>query len=521
MTPRQITNNRPMTEASEAPRSKPAAAAREFIPWTAERVRWTAGLMLALLIAAMDSTIVGTALPTIGGELGNFSLYPWVFSGYLLTATTTVPLWGRLADLYGRKRVLMAGMAIFVGASVLCGSAHSMLALVLFRGLQGVGAGCLQPVTLTVVGDMFPMAQRARIQGLFSGMWAVASVIGPIMGAVFVSSIGWRWIFDVNVPVGLASAALLWSFHDRPTRRRAVVDYPGAVLLTAGVAMLLFGFGSGSGGQAPQLPLIAGAVVVLALFVLVEQRTESPTVPLRFLRDPVIGPAILVAIVAGTLLFGLTSYIPFYVQGGLGGTPYEAGAALAPLLFGWSIVGIIAGRYMIRVGYQRLALAGTVMMLCGSAMLLLHPPIDPVVWVGICTLVIGAGMGTLNTPLLIMIQSVVGWEDRGAITALNQFSRTIGGAVGVALMGILVESQIRAGALAQGLDPQTYSDPLRFAVHATAQSRASRALVSSGIQALEWVFVGLSVVAMVIAIRIVLNRANRRSNYDTSPDPLS
>jgi len=190
----KITNNRCMTQAGAAPRSEPTTAAGEFIPWTPERVRWTAGLMLALLIAAMDSTIVSTALPTIGGELGNFSLYPWVFSGYLLTATTTVPLWGRLADLYGRKRVLMVGMAIFVGASVLCGSAHSMLALVVFRGLQGVGAGCLQPVTLTVVGDMFPMAQRARIQGLFSGMWAVASVIGPIMGAVFVSSIGWRWI---------------------------------------------------------------------------------------------------------------------------------------------------------------------------------------------------------------------------------------------------------------------------------------------------------------------------------------
>jgi EmrB/QacA subfamily drug resistance transporter len=490
------------------------AEARDFIPWTPERVRWTAGLMLALLIAAMDSTIVGTALPTIGAELGNFTLYPWVFAGYLLTATTTVPLWGRLADVYGRKRVLMAGMAIFVGASVLCGSAHSMLALVLFRGLQGVGAGCLQPVTLTVVGDMFPMAQRARIQGLFSGMWAVASVIGPIMGAVFVSSIGWRWIFDVNVPAGLASAALLGSFHDRPTTRRAAIDYPGALLLTAGVALLLFGFGSGSGGQQPQLLLILGAVVVLALFIVVEERSESPTVPLRFLRDPVIGPAILVAIFAGALLFGLTSYIPFYVQGGLGGTPYEAGAAVAPLLFGWSIVGVIAGRYMIRLGYQRLALAGTVMMLLGSAMLLVHPPIAPVVWVGVCILVIGAGLGTLNTPLLIMIQSVVGWEDRGVVTALNQFSRTIGGAVGVALMGIILESRIQAAALADGLDPQTYSDPLRFTVRATAQSGISRALVTSGVQALEWVFVGLSAVAVVIGIRIVLNRANRASNYN-------
>jgi Na+/melibiose symporter-like transporter len=286
------------------------------------------------------------------------------------------------------------------------------------------------------------------------------------------------------------------------------------LLLTIGVAVLLFGFGSGSGAESPQWPLIAGAVVALALFVVVERRSESPTVPLRFLRDPVIGPAILVAIVGGTLLFGLTSYIPFYVQGGLGGTPYQAGAALAPLLFGWSIVGIVAGRVMIRIGYQRLALAGTATMLLGSAMMLLHPPIDPVVWVGVCTLVIGAGMGTLNTPLLIMIQSVVGWEDRGAVTALNQFSRTIGGAVGVALMGILLESRIHAGALAHGLDPRTYSDPLRFAINATAQSATGRALVTSGMQALEWVFVGLSTLAVVIAVGIVLNRANRRATSE-------
>jgi EmrB/QacA subfamily drug resistance transporter len=492
-----------------AARPAPNAAQVASIPWSPERVRWTAGLMLALLIAAMDSTIVGTALPTIGGELGNFSLYPWVFSGYLLTATTTVPLWGRLADLYGRKRVLMAGMAIFVGASVLCGAAHSMLALVIFRGIQGVGAGCLQPVTLTVVGDMFPMAQRARIQGLFSGMWAVASVIGPVIGAVFVATIGWRWIFDVNVPAGLASAALLWTFHDRPKARRATVDYPGALLLTAGVAMLLFGFGSGSSGQTPNWLLIGGSIAVLGLFIVVERRTESPTVPLRFLRDPVIGPAILVAVVAGTLLFGLTSYIPFYVQGGLGGSAYEAGAALAPLLFGWSIVGVIAGRQMIRLGYQRLALGGTLLMLIGCGMLLLHPPLAPVTWVGACTLVIGAGMGTLNTPLLIMIQSVVGWEDRGAVTALNQFSRTIGGAVGVALMGILLESRIRAGALARGLDPRTYSDPLQYTIHATVKSGVGRELVVDGVTALFVVFIALAAVSVLIAVRIVLNRANR------------
>jgi EmrB/QacA subfamily drug resistance transporter len=436
--------------------------------------------MLALLVAAMDSTVVGTALPTIGGELGNFSLYPWVFSGYLLTATTTVPLWGRLADVYGRKRVLMVGMAIFIGGSVLCGSAPGMLALVLFRGLQGVGAGCLIPVTLTVVGDLFPTAQRARVQGLFGGMWGVASVIGPAVGALFVSSIGWRWIFEVNVPAGLASVALLWSFHDRPAGGRAAVDYTGAILLTAGVATVLLGLGSGSGTQ-QQWPLVVVGLVILAVFVAVERRSASPTVPLRYLRHPVIGPAVLVAIASGTLMFGLTSYIPFYVQVGLGASPYQAGAAVTPLLLGWSVVGIFAGRLMIRVGYERLALGGSVLLITGTTMLLLHPPVRPAfLWVGICILVIGAGMGALNTPLLIVIQGAVGWGDRGAVTALNQFSRTIGGAVGVALMGLLLESRIRAGAL-----------------------------VADAMQALVWVFIAVALTTLLISAGIVLNRNAR------------
>jgi EmrB/QacA subfamily drug resistance transporter len=479
----------------------PAGASPTSIPWTPERARWTVGLMLAMLVAAMDSTIVGTALPTIGGELGNFSLYPWVFSGYLLTATTTVPLWGRLADLYGRKLVLFAGLGIFVSASVLCGAAHSMLALVLFRALQGLGAGCLQPVALTVVGDLFPLQQRARIQGLFSGMWAVAAVAGPLLGAFFVSTIGWRWIFDVNVPIGLAAAGLLWSFNDRVHGQKVSIDYAGALLLTGGVGLLLFGFGSGSGTQING-PLIAAALLVLAVFVLIERRAKSPTVPLRFLVHPVIGPAILVAIIAGTLLFGLTSYVPLYVQAGLGGSAFAAGAALSPLMFGWPVAGMIAGRFMIRVGYQRLALAGSIVILAGTSMLLVPAPFAPIAWVGLSTLVIGTGMGMLNTPLLIVLQSVVDWGDRGAVTALNQFSRTIGGAIGVALMGVLLESQIRAGAAARGLDPAKFSDPLRL----STQTAAGRSLVVQGIQALDLVFFALSVVALAVAATIVLRR---------------
>ncbi|MEA2682242.1 MAG: hypothetical protein QOK05_570 [Chloroflexota bacterium] len=473
------------------------------VPWTSERIRWTGGLMLAMLVAAMDSTIVGTALPTIGGELGNFSLYPWVFSGYLLTATTTVPLWGKLADLYGRKLVLYAGLAIFVGASVLCASAHSMLALVLFRALQGLGAGSLQPVTTTLVGDLFPMPQRAKIQGLFGGMWALAAVTGPLLGAVLVSTVGWRWIFIVNVPIGVVSAVLLWSFSDRVRGGKVSIDYLGALLLTAGVGLLLFGFGSGGVGTHVQWPLIGFAVAVLAAFVLVERRAPSPTVPLRFLTDSVIGPALLLSILGGTLFFGLTSYVPLYVQAGLGGSATSAGAALAPLTIGWPIASAVSGRLMLRLGYQRLVLTGTLIILAGTLLLAAPPPITPLAWVGVSTMVIGVGLGTLLSPLLVVLQTLVEWGDRGSITAMNQFSRTIGGAVGVALMGILLASQITSGALARGLDPAKVADPLRL----STQTATGRDLVAHGIQSVNLVYVGIAVMSVVVAVLVTRRRS--------------
>lgn len=489
----------------------PLSAAPAHIPWSPERVRWTGGLMLALLVAAMDSTIVGTALPTIGGELGNFALYPWVFSGYLLTATTTVPLWGRLADLYGRKLVLYTGLGIFVGASVLCGMAHSMLALVLFRALQGLGAGCLQPVTMTVIGDLFPLQQRARVQGLFSGMWALAAVAGPLLGALFVSTIGWRWIFDVNVPIGLASAGLLWSFNDRVRGTKVRIDYAGALLLTAGVGLLLFGFGSGNSGGGLNLPVIAVSVVLLAIFVGVERRAASPTVPMRFLVDPVIGPAVVVAVIVGTLLFGLTSYVPLLVQAGLGGNAFAAGAAIGPLLVGWPVAGMIAGRVMLRVGYERLTLLGAAVIAVGCVMLLAPPPVAPILWLGAAMLFIGIGMGVVNTPLLIVLQSVVEWRDRGAVTALNQFSRTIGGAIGVALMGLLLESRITAGAAARGLDPRRFADPSRL----STQTSAGRELVISGIHAVDWVFLALALVTIGVTALIVVGGRGRKLAFKT------
>ena len=410
------------------------------IPWTPVLVRVMAALMVSLFVAAMDSTVVGTALPTIARELGSFELYPWIVAGYLITGTTTVPLWGRLADIRGRKPVLLAGLAIFVIASALCASSPSMLWLIAFRTLQGVGAGCIQPLVFTTVGDIFPLAQRARLQGFFSSMWAIAAIVGPGLGALFVSTIGWRWIFTINIPIGIVAAALLWGYAERKDQRvQARLDIRGAVLLTVGITVLLVGLGTGTRNGTPNWLIVGIALLLLVAFVALEWRSRNPTVPLRLLRHRIIGPAILIGLIAGTLMFGVTAYLPLWVQSVQGRSAYEAGVAVAAMSFGWPIASSVSGFAMVRVGYQRLVVIGALGLLAGSMMLAIAQPNSGLLWIGGASLIIGVGMGTFTSPLLIVIQSNVEWAQRGAATALNQFSRTIGGAIGVAVMGIVVQ----------------------------------------------------------------------------------
>ncbi len=477
----------------------------ERVAWTAQRIRITGGLMLAMFVAAMDSSVVSTAIPTIAGELGHFALYPWLIAGYLLTSTTTVPLWGRLADIHGRRRVLLAGLAWFLAASVLCALAPDMTWLVVFRALQGVAAGCLLPVALTTVGDLFSVEQRARLQGIFSSVWAVAALAGPALGAIFVSTIGWRWIFWINAPVVVAAAVMLWAHRDAPPAgERGRLDYAGAVTLTAGVGLLLLGLDAG-GGHAPAWPLVGLGVLALAVFVLVQRRSDHPTIPFALLRHPVIGPAIGAAFLAGTLMFALNAFVPLYVQGVLQGSSFEAGAALAAASLGWTVTAVFSGRVMLRFGYQRLVVSGALSMVVGSVALLVQSPPFGIPWIGVAAFVTGAGMGQLQTPLLIVMQGAVDWGSRGATTALNQFSRTIGGAVGVSLLGLLLSAQAGAAATASGLDPAVVANPLSSTGHLDA---VTSPLVAAGLRA---VFRALLVIALAtLAIGVAILSSRRR-----------
>jgi EmrB/QacA subfamily drug resistance transporter len=418
----------------------PTTSERERVVWSATQVRVTIGLLAALFVAALDSTVVGTASPTIERELGDFALYPWIFTGYLLTSTTTVSVWGRLADLHGRRPVLLAGLGLFVGASALCGFATSMPELVLGRTVQGIGAGAVQPVVLTTVADLFPIRQRARVQGLFSSMWAIAALVGPLLGAALVDTIGWRWIFEINVPIGMAAGFLLWTHRElkRGEPDADGIHYSGAVLLTTGIAALLWGLGAGDTDAQPRWGLaVAGLLVLLACGV-VELRARTPILPLDLLGHGLIGPAVLGGTLGGTVMFGITTYAPLYVQNGLGGSPIEAGMSISPMLIGWPLAAVVGGRVMLRVGYRRLVGLGAATLLGGTILLAFVSVAWGIIGVVLASFVCGIGLGLMLTPLMIVIQGSVPWRRRGAATALNQFARTIGGAVGVSLMGLLL-----------------------------------------------------------------------------------
>src|SRR6185503_7236702 len=289
------------------------------------------------------STVVATATPTIVGQLGGLKHYSWVFSAFMLASTTTVPLYGKLSDLYGRRRLYIIAMALFLAGSIWCGMANSMTELILARGLQGIGAGGVMPLAFILIGEMFSLEQRAKMQGLFSGVWGVSSIVGPLLGGFLVDQLSWRWIFYINVFPGLLAAALVafaWRDQARSYEKPAI-DYAGAALLTVSVVMLLLGLmGSGTSSWI----LITVAVVLFILLLWVERRAADPILPLSLFRDRLFSTATAHGILTGWALFGSISFIPLFVQAVLGTSATQAGITITPMLLGWVTASIIGTR---------------------------------------------------------------------------------------------------------------------------------------------------------------------------------
>ncbi len=456
--------------------------------------------MLSTALVAIDATVIATAVPSVVAELGGFAEFPWLFSVYLLAQAVTVPIYGKLADVFGRKPVMLVGIGLFLVGSILCGIAWSMGALIAFRAVQGLGAGAVQPMSMTIVGDLYSLEERAKVQGYIASVWGISSVVGPTLGGVFSEYVSWRWIFWVNIPLCLIAAATIGlRFSERLERRRPRIDYAGAGVLTVALTLLILGVLEG--GQAwawssPQsIAVLAAGAVLLVLFVLIERRAADPVVPLRLLRNRLLVATNLVAACVGAVLMGLTSYVPTFVQVVLGTGPLVAGFALAALTLGWPISASQSGRVYLRLGFRATALIGATVVAIGSALLLLLDESSSVPQVGAASFVIGLGMGFAAAPTLIAAQSAVQWQQRGVVTGTNMFFRSAGSAVGVAVFGAIVNATLgRSGVEGGRVAPEA----LTTAVH--------------------HVFIGTAVLAVAMLAAVLLMPRDRGGARAPAPE---
>ena len=398
-------------------------------------------------LAAMDGTIVATAIPSIVHDLGGFSLFPWVFSVYLLVQAALVPIYGKLADVYGRKPMLLVGALIFLLGSMLSGVSWSMVSLIAFRGLQGVGAAAIIPIATTVVGDLFSIEERAKMQGYLSSVWGISAVIGPAIGGFLVQYASWRWVFYINVPIGIAAVLVIWLFlHEQVTAHRHTIDYWGSILLMISMASIILGLLEGGVGW-PWVSwqsgtAIGGGMILVGVFIGIESRAPEPVIPLWVFGRRALAIANIGSLVVGVLSIGLSSFLPTFVQGVLGRTPLVAGFALATMSIGWPLASAYSGKLYLKFGFRTTALVGAVLCsLAGAGFSGL--PFHATAWmVAIMSFVMGAGLGLLSTSLIVAVQSLVGWNRRGVVTGSNMFTRMVGSTLGVAVFGSMVNETL-------------------------------------------------------------------------------
>lgn len=459
-------------------------------------------LMLSTGLVAIDSTIVATAVPSIVRDVGGFESFPWLFSAYLLAQAVSVPIYGKLSDMVGRKPIILAGIGLFLLGSILCGIAWSMPALIAFRALQGLGAGAVLPVSITIAGDIYSIEERAKVQGYLASVWAVSSVVGPSLGGIF-SSLGiWRGIFLVNVPLCLlAGWMLLRTLHENVERAKHRVDYAGAALLAGSLSLLILG--ALQGGQAWEwnspvgIGVFAVGAVLLVLFLLVERQAAEPVLPTWVVSRRLLGTTALVSFGVGAVMIGLTSYVPTFLEGALSTSPLVAGLALAALTLGWPISASQAGRLYLRIGFKPTALIGIAVTVAGLLVLALTSATPNVMLIAISCFVVGLGLGLVATPTLIAAQSSVEWNERGVVTSTNMFARSIGSALGVAVFGAIANSV--------------------YATTAGGAGGASAVVAASGAVFLAALAAGLLTVAAVLAMPPV--KATAGKQVDAEPVP--
>jgi EmrB/QacA subfamily drug resistance transporter len=463
-----------------------------------------AACMMATFTAAVESSIVATAMPTIVADLGGFNLFSWVFAVYLLTQAVSIPIYGRLSDIYGRKKVFCVGTALFLIGSTLCGFAGSMVTLILCRALQGFGAGGVQPVAMTILGDVYAPAERAHVQGLVSSVFGVAAIAGPSLAAFLVENVGWQLVFWVNLPIGIAAIIMIVTFlNESVVHREHRIDYLGSLLLLLAITALMVVLVPG--GSLPHaISIVVGVIGIAALVILAvhEKTTPEPMLPLELWRHRIILVGSVGGAVVSAVMMGISAFLPTYVQGAMGGSALAGGLVLGAMSVTWAAASFVGGRLMVRTTYRLTAVLGTLMLIVGSAVLITMTPERGVAWITTGSLLIGIGMGLCNTTFIVSIQAAVPWHQRGAATSSCMFLRFVGQSIGVAAFGavlnltLLREAPDAANKVNRLLEPT-----LREALPATDLARLTDA-VALGLHN-QYLLAGvLSVVALGFALLV-------------------
>jgi MFS family permease len=450
----------------------------------------TFALILIVFMTAAEATIVATALPTIVADVGGVEHYGWVTASYLLATTVTVPIHGRLSDVVGRRPILWLGIVLFLGGSLLCGFAGTMATLIAGRTLQGLGAGSIQPVSMTIVGDLYSIAERGRIQGIIGAVWGVAGIAGPMLGAWLVTAISWAWVFWINLPFGAAAVIILaYAYREHGQGGDASIDWLGAATFAgASLALLL-----AMGGTSPALLTPIG-LALSAAFVVVERKAASPILPLGLLARRDVAVASAVSLGLGAILMAVVNFLPLFIQGVKGGTPVDAGALVAPMLVGWPIAATLSSRFILRLGARRAVMLGCLMAAVACAALAGATAFGGKLATGASMFLLGSGLGTATSTLIIVLQSSVEWKERGVITATNVFARFFGGTLGVTIMGAVLASTLRSS-----LDPARVAEVLDTERVSTVADPEVVAALSSAFQPMFLIVVGFGLTTALMS----------------------